>query len=130
MVNDKDFMKVVHFRTDNLQVQSNDVVNEDCNIKSFLRDIESKLCVIEKNQQAMLKLLQSSTKENSKDLPNNIEVLRRNDLSVMRKTSLTGKRESTGMCANISSSDDEEIRKLYYTDELPETHNICQITKR
>lgn len=116
----------MYFRSDNLQIQLNDIVNEDCNMKSFMREIESKLCIIEKNQQAMLKLLQSSVDKegNSKNLLNKKELVRINDSNVTRK------KGSVGMYANINTSDEEEIRKLNYMDELSETRNICQITER
>lgn len=115
------------FRSDSLQVQLNDLGNEDCNMKSFLREIESKLCALEKNQQAILKLLQSSTdkEENSK---NSAEV-RGNDLSVRGKKFLIEKRGPVAMCANINRSDDKEIKKLHYMDELPEMPNVYQITQ-
>ncbi|CAG9531100.1 unnamed protein product [Cercopithifilaria johnstoni] len=127
-----DYLKTAVDRNDSLQVQLNDIVNEDCNMKSFLREVESKLYVIEKNQQAMLKLLQSSTdkERSSKNLINNVEAINRNDLNVMGKKSLIKKRGSVEMYANINSSDDNEIRKLHYMDELSETRNIHQITKR
>ncbi|KAM3721127.1 Transient receptor potential channel [Dirofilaria immitis] len=115
-------------RSDSLQVRLNDMVNKDCNMKSFLREIESKLYIIEKNQQAMLKLLQNSidNEGNSENLPNT-EVVRKNDRSVMEKKALTGKRELFGIYANLSNSD-EEKKKLHCTDEFSE--NVYQITKR
>ncbi|MCP9260167.1 Transient receptor potential cation channel subfamily M member [Dirofilaria immitis] len=95
--------------SDSLQVRLNDMVNKDCNMKSFLREIESKLYIIEKNQQAMLKLLQNSidNEGNSENLPNT-EVVRKNDRSVMEKKALTGKRELFGIYANLSNSDEEK----------------------
>ncbi|EJW79617.1 hypothetical protein WUBG_09473, partial [Wuchereria bancrofti] len=123
-------LKTAAERTDSLQAQLNDMVNEDCSIKSFLREIESKLYVIETNQQAMLKLLQSSTDKEAKynNLPSNTEAIRRKNLSIMGKKFLTEKRESIGKYANISSSDDEECMR--YIHKLPEARNIYQITKR
>ncbi|VIO96455.1 Uncharacterized protein BM_BM4357 [Brugia malayi] len=123
-------LKTAAERTGSLQAQLNDMVNEDCSIKSFLREIESKLYIIETNQQAMLKLLQSSADKeaNYNNLPSNTEAIRKKNLSVMRKKILAEKRESVGKYANISSSDDEECMR--YTYKLPEARNIYQITKR
>ncbi|OZC12897.1 hypothetical protein X798_00532 [Onchocerca flexuosa] len=102
-------------------------------MKSFLREIESKLYIIEKNQQAMLKLLESSVDNegNSKNL-GNTEVVRRNDSIIMERELFTGKRESGnyGIYANISKSDEEEKRKLHCLDELTKTCNVYQIAKR
>ncbi|KAL3998389.1 Ion transport family protein [Acanthocheilonema viteae] len=122
-----DYLKTAVERTDSLQVQLNDIVSEDCNMKLFLREIESKLCVIANNQQAIFKLLQSSTDKegNSRNLLNSIEAVRINDLG----ESLMRTRGSVGMCANNNNNDDEEIRKLHYMDELPKTRDIYQITK-
>ncbi|VDO53143.1 unnamed protein product [Onchocerca flexuosa] len=120
-------------RCDSLQVRLNDMVNKDCSMKSFLREIESKLYIIEKNQQAMLKLLESSVDNegNSKNLVNT-EVVRRNDSIIMERELFTGKRESGnyGIYANISKSDEEEKRKLHCMDELTKTCNVYQIAKR
>uniref|UniRef100_A0A8R1U0B4 TRPM SLOG domain-containing protein n=1 Tax=Onchocerca volvulus TaxID=6282 RepID=A0A8R1U0B4_ONCVO len=120
-------------RCDSLQVRLNDMVNKDCNMKSFLREIESKLYIIEKNQQAMLKLLESSVDNegNSKNLENT-EVVRRNDSNIMEKELLTEKRElgNYGIYANTSNSDVEEKRKPHCMGEFPKTYNVYQIAKR
>lgn len=123
----------MYFRCDSLQVRLNDMVNKDCNMKSFLREIESKLYIIEKNQQAMLKLLESSVDNegNSKNLENT-EVVRRNDSNIMEKELLTEKRElgNYGIYANTSNSDVEEKRKPHCMGEFPKTYNVYQIAKR
>uniref|UniRef100_A0A158Q738 LSDAT_euk domain-containing protein n=1 Tax=Elaeophora elaphi TaxID=1147741 RepID=A0A158Q738_9BILA len=128
------YLKTATDRSDSLQVQLNGMINEDCNtsnMKLFLREIESKLCIIEKNQQAMFKLLQSSTDKegNSENLLNSVEAIRRNT-RVVGKKSLIRKRESAGMYADINSNNGEEIGKVHYPDELSETRKIYKFTER
>uniref|UniRef100_A0A915PI99 TRPM SLOG domain-containing protein n=1 Tax=Setaria digitata TaxID=48799 RepID=A0A915PI99_9BILA len=124
-------LKTAVERTNSLQLRLNSLVNEDCNMKSFLREIEAKLYVIEKNQQAMLKILQNSAENerNSKNSSGTAKAERMNYQNVTEQKSLIEQMESE-MHSNGSSGDEERSRRLQHRDELSEVRKVHEITKK